>query len=272
MPIISANGIDIYYEEEGRGPPVVLIHGHSVDRRLWDPQVPALVAAGYRVIRYDVRGHGLSSAPPTGYTWENYTLDLKGLLDALKVGPAALVGLSMGGAIALHFALTFPQQTAAVVAIDSALPGYHYSQELSGIISALVRAVRQEGARQALQRYWLPSPLFDGLRRFPDRFRLLERMVLEFPAADYQDQTLYAPAALTERLGEVKAPTLVLVGELDMLDFHLIADILAENIPGARKEVIAGAGHVANLEQPEAVNAALLRFLGQVLGGGSWGR
>jgi 3-oxoadipate enol-lactonase len=265
MPHVDTNGIVTFYEDSGQGPPVVLVHGHSADLRLWDLQVPALVESGYRVIRYDVRGHGRSAAPPSGYTWENYTLDLRDLLDSLKVeAPAHIVGLSMGGGIALQFALDFPERVSSLVLVDSALPGFDYSPEFAGAIEELVAAVRAEGSHAAFERLWLTHPLFDGARRFPERFELLRTMLLTYTAADYLDETPYTPPdrQAVDRLAEVRAPTLVLVGELDIPDFQIIAEILAANIAGARLHVIADSGHIPPLEQPEAFNQALLAFLG----------
>lgn len=277
MPHLYTNGIDTYFEDSAlagaSGPPVVLIHGHSLDLRQWDEQVPALSTAGYRVIRYDVRGHGRSMAPRTGYTWENYAADLGDLLDRLNVeGPEArslaleaahVVGLSMGGGIALQFALDFPARVRSLTLVDSALPGFTYSEEFSRQIEELLAAVRAEGPRAAFERLWLTHPLFDGLRRFPDRFQRVREMVLAYPAADYREGALpagYAPVVV-ERLHEIRAPALVVVGERDIPDFLLAADILAENLPGARKLVLPDCGHVPPLEQPQAFNAALLSFL-----------
>ncbi len=279
MPHLNTNGIDTYFEDSAlagaSGPPVVLIHGHSVDLRLWDEQVPALTAAGYRVIRYDVRGHGRSTAPPTGsgYTWENYAADLHDLLDQVNVEAAHIVGLSMGGGIALQFALSAsggPARVLSLTLVDSALPGFTYSDEFSRQIEALVAAVRAEslsaqGAspRAAFERLWLTHPLFDGLRRFPDRFQRLREMVLAYPAADYREGAVpagYVPAVI-DRLHEIAAPALVIVGEMDIPDFHLVADILAENLPHARKLVLPDCGHVPPLEQPQAFNEALIAFL-----------
>ncbi len=189
MPHLDTNRITTYFEDSAiagaSGSPVVLIHGHSVDLRLWDEQVPALSAAGYRVIRYDVRGHGRSMAPSTGYTWEHYAADLGDLLDRLNAeGPAAeslaldvvhIVGASMGGGIALQFALDFPTRVLSLTLVDSALPGFTYSDEFSRRIEELVAAVRDEGPRAAFERLWLTHPLFDGLRRFPDRFQRVRR-------------------------------------------------------------------------------------------------
>jgi 3-oxoadipate enol-lactonase len=275
MPFASTGDILTYYEDEspappsaGRDTPVVLIHGHSADLRLWEPQVPALVGAGYRVVRYDVRGHGRSSVPPTGYDWEHYLADLRALLDHLRVARAHLAGISMGGAIALELALEEPGRVASLTLLDSALPGFAYSARFEDDIERLRDAVRADGPRTALERHWLAHPIFDGVRRRPEAFAALRRMVLDYPAADYLDDAEYTPPErpAIERLHEVQAPALVVVGELDLPDFRIIADILAENLPQARKLVVADAGHLPSLEHPEEVNPALLSFLATVQG------
>jgi len=277
VPHLYTNGIATYFEDAAlggaSGPAVVLIHGHSADLRMWDEQVPALRAAGYRVIRYDVRGHGRSMAPPGGYTWESYSADLRDLLDRINVeGPASqslaletahVVGLSMGGGIALQFALDSPARVLSLTLVDSTLPGFPYSDELSGRIEALVAAVRSEGPRAAFERLWLADPLFDGLRRFPDRFERLREMVSGFPAVDYREgagDEGYTPNVIG-RLDEVMPPALVIVGENDIPDFHLVADVLAESLANARKLVLPDCGHLPPMERPEAFNEALLVFL-----------
>ena len=283
MPFATTGDILTYYEDERptppsarRGAPVVLIHGHSADLRLWEPQVPALVGADYRVVRYDVRGHGRSSVPPTGYSWEHYLADLRALLDHLRVTRAHLVGISMGGAIALQFALEEPGRVASLTLLDSALPGFSYSPEFEDDVERLREAVRVEGPRAALERHWLTHPIFEGVRRHPKAFAALRRMVLDYPAADYLDEAEYARTGgrlaappeqpAIERLHEVRVSALVVVGERDLPDFRIIADILAENLPLARKLVVPDAGHLPSLERPEAVNPALLSFLRAVDG------
>jgi 3-oxoadipate enol-lactonase len=283
MPFATTGDILTHYEDESPKPPsarretpVVLIHGHSADLRLWEPQVPALLGAGWRVVRYDVRGHGRSSVPATGYSWEHYLADLRALLDHLRVERAHLAGISMGGAIALRLALDEPGRVASLALLDSALPGFAYSPEFEDDIERLREAVRADGPRAALERHWLTHRIFDGVRRRPEAFAALRRMVLDYPAADYLDDAEYARtggrlAALSEapaieRLHEVEAPALVVVGELDLPDFRIIADILAENLPRARKLVVPDAGHLPSLERPEEVNRSLLSFLCDVEG------
>jgi 3-oxoadipate enol-lactonase len=267
MPRVSTNDIATFFEDTGQGPPVMLIHGHSLNLRMWDAQVAPLVDGGYRVVRYDVRGHGQSEAPATGYTWQNYSLDLRDLLDRLHIdAPVHLVGLSMGGGIALQFAVDHPTRVASLVLLDSTVPGFDYSPEYSQAVEELVQAVRTEGPRPALERVWLTHPLLAGIRRFPERFHFVKSMVLAYSARDYLDETVYPQPQwqAIDRLSEIRAPTLVLVGEDDLPDFRLIAEILAANISTARQEVIADAGHLLNLEQPQAFNEALLTFLRRV--------
>ena len=283
MPFATTGDTLTYYEDESPAPPsarretpAVLIHGHSAGLRLWEPQVPALLGAGRRVVRYDVRGHGRSSVPATGYSWEHYLADLRALLDHLEVERAHLAGISMGGAIALHLALEEPGRVASLALLDSALPGFTYSPEFEDDVERLREAVRAEEPRAALERHWLTHPIFDGVRRHSEAFAALRRMVLDYPAGDYLDEAEYARTGsrlaapperpAIERLHEVRAPALVVVGERDLPDFRIIADILAENLPLARKLVVPDAGHLPNLERPEVVNAALLSFLASVEG------
>lgn len=279
MPHTYTNGIVTFYEDarpsgaSAAAEAVVLIHGHSLDLRMWERQVPALLAAGYRAVRYDVRGHGRSMIPPNGYTWENSAADLGDLLDRLNVEtPAAeslrldaahAVGLSMGGGIALQFALDFPARVLSLTLVDSTLPGFTYSEELARQIEELVAAVRTEGPRAAFERLWLDHPLFDGIRRYPDRFAAVRETALSYAAADYHEGAIppgYRPTA-ADRLSEIAAPTLVIAGENDIPDFRLIADLLEENLPHARRLVIPDCGHLPPLEQPDAFNEALIAFL-----------
>lgn len=267
MPTADTNGINTFYESSGSSADsvVVLIHGHSVDLRMWERQVRALAAARHRVLRYDVRGHGQSSAPDAGYTWENYSADLAALLDHLAIESVHVVGSSMGGAIALQFALDHAQRARSLTLVDSALPGFTYSEEFSSQIEAVVAAALEEGAWAAFQRLWLTHEMFDGVRSDPEAFSLIERMVHDFPAVEYRGgQTSpegYEQPQLTDRLHEIGAPTLVITGESDIADFQIIAEILAAHIPNAKRHTFTRCWHLPMLEQPEQFNELLIAFL-----------
>lgn len=264
MALCRTGEVPLYYDDSGQGHPVLLIHGHSVDARLWDPQVSALTAARFRVIRYDLRGHGRSDKPQRGYTLAHHLADLRALIGHLGVGPLHLVGLSLGGGIALAYALDHPERVSALALLAPALPGFAYSDEFSQSIIELRDAVRQEGPQSALERLWLAHPIFTTLRRHPDAFERVRFMMRSYSAADYLVDEEPLEMGVLERLSQVPCPTLVLVGEEDLPDFRLITELLAQNVPSAKKVVIPGAGHVVNLEAVEAVNQALVEFLREV--------
>ena len=273
MPHTYTNGVVTFYEDAGEGPVVVLIHGYGADLRLWDAQVSPLKEAGFRVIRYDVRGHGRSMIAPDGYTFENYAADLRDLLDRLNVERPATeslgveavhaVGLSMGGGIALQFALDYPERVLSLTLVDSALPGFTYGDETTTHIQNFVQAVRSDGPRQAIDRVWLEHPFFNGVRRDPERFASLRDILLDFQAPDMLDGARpsdYRPD-IACRLTEIKAPTLVVAGENDIADFRLIADVLAENTADARLTLIPDCWHLPPIEKPEEFNEMLVSFL-----------
>jgi len=265
MPKAYVNHIHIHYEVAGTGHPLVLIHGHTFNLHLWDPQVPAF-ADRYRVIRYDLRGHGQSDAPRTGYRWPEYVEDLAALLEHLGVHHTYLLGLSLGGGIALEFTLRLPDMVDALILADSVLDGFDYSAEFRGFFRLLRDRIRRDGVEAALENLWLQHPLFDGVRGDPVLFDHVREMVHTFAAMEYRfDQPSHArPWRQVQRLREIRAPTLIIVGEKDILDFQGIAVRLEHSIPHARRVVIEDAGHLVNLEQPERFNEAVLGFLGEV--------
>ena len=273
MPHTYTNGVVTFYEDAGDGPVVVLIHGYGADLRLWDAQVEPLREAGFRVIRFDVRGHGRSMIAPDGYTFENYAADLRDLLDrlnierpateSLEVGAVHLAGLSMGGGIALQFALDYPDRVLSLTLVDPALPGFTYGDETTTHIQRFMDAVRSHGPRDAVDQVWLEHPFFDGVRRAPAQFASVRDILLDFQAPDMRDGARpaeYRPD-IAGRLGEISAPTLVIAGENDVADFRLIADVLAENIRGARLTIIPDCWHLPPVEKPEEFNRILVSFL-----------
>lgn len=273
VPHTYTNGVVTFYEDAGDGPVVVLIHGYGADLRLWDAQVEPLSEVGFRVIRFDVRGHGRSMIAPDGYTFENYAADLRDLLDrlnierpateSLEVGAVHLAGLSMGGGIALQFALDYPDRVLSLTLVDPALPGFTYGDETTTHIQRFMDAVRSHGPRDAVDQVWLEHPFFDGVRRAPAQFASVRDILLDFQAPDMRDGARpaeYRPD-IAGRLGEISAPTLVIAGENDVADFRLIADVLAENIRGARLTIIPDCWHLPPVEKPEEFNRILVSFL-----------
>jgi 3-oxoadipate enol-lactonase len=250
----EVNGTRLYYEMAGKGAALVLVHGLSLNRKMWDDQFSVL-AEHYRVIRYDLRGHGNSSNPDGPYSQIE---DLYQLLRFLRVEKAVLVGHSLGGGDVIDFTLTHPEKVLALVTVGTSLGGFAYSDELGARYVERTTAAREKGVKGALQ-VWFNDPLFKSARENPKVWGRLEPILSEYSCVHWLKRGLFArlvPPAI-RRLSEIKVPTLVVVGENDVADFHRIADLLQTNIPRAQKEVIRGGGHMINMENPDAFNQVL---------------
>jgi pimeloyl-ACP methyl ester carboxylesterase len=258
--IAAVNGTRLVYDEAGEGPPVVLVHGFTLDRRMWDDQMTAF-AAHHRVVRYDLRGFG-ASAPPVAGAPYTHADDLQALLEHLGIERAAIVGLSLGGWVAHEFALTYPESLSALVLVDSALRGYSWGPETAATIDAIY-ALGADGRLDEAKAGWLADPLFACAGRAPEASARIAEMIADYSCWHLLQHDPHPPLVppANERLHEIGAPTLIVVGEEDLPDFHAIADRLAGEIPDARKTVLPAAGHMANMDAPEAFNRVVLDFL-----------
>jgi pimeloyl-ACP methyl ester carboxylesterase len=209
--VAEVNGTRLHYESRGRGAAIVLVHGGLVDSRQWDDQMAPL-ARRSRVVRYDLRGFGRSSAPTGPFSPIE---DLRALLDFLAIDRASVVGLSLGGIVAAEFALEYPARVDRLVLVGSGLRGDRQPPDEKSLNAYRV------GAREGADKYFeafLESDLLAGVRRRPDaRARMRTMMVENFKALAYlAPGTLLYPATPTaDRLGDIKAPTLVVIGSLD---------------------------------------------------------
>lgn len=257
------NDTRLYYEVAGDGVPVVLLHGFTLDTRMWDDQFLPF-AERYRVVRYDARGFGRSDLP-SGEAYAHHD-DLRVLLDHLALGPAAVIGLSMGGGIVADFALAYPDRTRALILIDAAVGGHRWSAEWNAAIGPVWRGAKEAGIAVAKER-WLAQGLFAPAKERPAVGGRIDAMVADYSGWHWLNRNPargIEPPAI-DRLGDLAAPTLAIVGERDLPDFHAIATRLREEAPRARVVTIPGAGHMANMEAPEGVNAAITAFLQDVL-------
>jgi 3-oxoadipate enol-lactonase len=264
--IVTPDGVHLHLVEEGQGAPVVLLHGHTLDLRVWDDIVPALARAGFRVIRYDQRGHGRSSSPPAGYRYRDHAADLAEVITRLDAAPADVVGLSRGAGIALELAARQPRLLRSLSLIAPLVPDFILSGEMFASFRALARAIRSEGIQPALRAHWLGHPLIASAAAIPGVRERLEAMFNTFPAGEYLATERDTPDRtwkLTDRLGEIAVPTLVLRGDGEIPEFAAMAAVVAATVPGARLRVIAGSGHLVPLERPGALAAALAGFLAQ---------
>jgi len=249
MPKLDRDGVQIHYEVQGKGPALLLTHGFSATGEMWRGQLAALTP-DFTVITWDMRGHGRSDYPTdqAAYSEDATVADMAALLDSAGAQSAVIGGLSLGGYMSLAFHRAHPERTRALLIIDTG-PGYKNDQAREGWnANAIKRAERYEA---------------EGLGD-------LSRASAEVRAASHRDATGLARAArgmLTQRdarviesLPAIAVPAIVVVGENDT-PFLAASDYMAAKIPGAKKAVIPRAGHAANIDNPQAFNAALTGFL-----------
>ncbi|MCL6578792.1 MAG: alpha/beta hydrolase [Candidatus Bathyarchaeota archaeon] len=253
------NGGKIYYEMLGEGQPLVFINGGNMDCRMWDDQFEEF-AQYYRVIRYDFRGSGKSEMPKKPFYIIN---DLYELLKFLDVDKAYIVGLSLGGSIAIQFTIEHPDMVDALVLVGSGLIGFKWSEEHNRRIMKIFMSVKDEKSALNAMEEWLRDPYMAPAMEKPNVARKLRKICLENYRALLIDRTLGSqpnePSIL--RLSEIATPTLVIIGDQDVPDIHAVGDVLEKNIRGAKKIVIKGAGHIVNMEKPKEFNQTVLNFL-----------
>jgi len=258
--VLVVPGARLAYEVTGQGPAVVLVHGFGLDMRMWDQQVEHL-APRFRVVRYDCRGFGASGPfdPAIPYT---HAGDLAALLDHLAIGQAVLAGLSFGGRVVLQAALAGPARVRGLALLDAVLDGVPWDHDSGAALDDAAQRARASGLL-AGRASWLAHPLFATARQRPAVASHLAAMVAGYPGQhwtghDPHQETQPQPIDVLEDLA---MPVLVAVGEFDVPGFREMSAVLARRIPGARYQLVSGAGHMINLEQPAIVNELLTGFL-----------
>jgi 3-oxoadipate enol-lactonase len=256
-------GAKLYYEADGSGPAVTLIHAGVAHLRMWDEQVAAW-RDRWQVIRYDTRGFGRTLTEDVPYSNRD---DLRRLLDHLGVERTHLVGLSRGGSIALDFTLEHPQRVASLVWVAGGVGGYEGPDD--GIDwDAVERLYEEKRFDELVERevqLWV-----DGPGQPPDRVSVdVRRRMIEWNTDNYRDpqpadqaQPLDPPAA--GRLEEVGVPVIVMWGDLDVPSTEAAGELLARAVHGARRHVFKGVAHMVNLERPDEFNRLVAEFLTEV--------
>jgi pimeloyl-ACP methyl ester carboxylesterase len=266
MPYARNGEVEIYYEDEGAGQPVLLIHGHTFDHRAWDWVAPGLRQHDLRLIRPDLRGHGRSARPDRGYHASHHAADMTSVLDAVGVHGAAIVGYSLGGGVALEMALTGPRRVVSLALLSPVLPDRPYEDDFFANLRDVARVIRSDGVAAAMMGPWMDSPLWAGSLDDPEVRARLETIVRDFPGAEYlatERDRVERDWSVPDRLGEIEAPTLVMVGENEMPGFRGFAEEIADGIANARLEVLAGLGHLHLLQSPDVVAQIILDHLGE---------
>jgi pimeloyl-ACP methyl ester carboxylesterase len=258
----EVNAARIYYEVVGEGEPLVLVHAGIADSRMWNGQFTTF-AEGYRVIRYDMRGFGRTAMVEGPFS---HYEDLRALLDSLDVERAHLVGCSMGGGTVLDFALEYPQRAGDLVLVGSAVggfgPDFDPPRQWDELLAA-DEAGDLELVSELEVEIWVIGP-----ERSPDDVDSSVRdlvwemnlIALQNEAAGLGEEWEPEPPA-ADRLPNVLAPTLLVVGDEDQPRVFAAADLLERELPNARKVIMHGAAHLPNMERPEEFNRLVLDFL-----------
>lgn len=264
MPEAINGDVRLHYLDEGQGEALLLVHGHTLDLRIWDRVVPSLVGAGLRVLRADLRGHGRSGRPDRGYHWMHHASDMAAVLDAAGVGSCALVGFSLGGGVALEMAVTMADRVASLVLLSAVLPDRPFEKAFFDNLREVARAIRADGVAAAMRGPWLASPLWSSSGLGREVRRELERIVADFPGADYlatERDRVERDWQLPGRLGEIAVPTLVIAGAEELPGFVAWSEEIAGAIPGARLELLEGHGHLHLLEAPDRIAAVITKHV-----------
>jgi pimeloyl-ACP methyl ester carboxylesterase len=249
MPKINRDGVDIYYEVHGSGPALLLTHGYSLTSAMWQDQIAAL-SKHHTLVLWDMRGHGQSDYPgdPSAYSEALTVADMAALLDEVEASSAIVGGLSLGGYMSLAFYRTHPERVRALLIIDTG-PGF-----------------RKDDARET----WNKRAHDTGDRFDREGLSALTSDSRKCSNVSHRDASGLAHAArgmlpqrdgrVIESLPDIKVPSLVVVGA-DDAPFLAASDYMAAKIPGAKKVVIPAAGHIVNIDQPQAFIGAVMPFL-----------
>src|SRR5687768_12858039 len=262
MAFARINGIDVRYTVTGSGPWVALSHSLACRLEMWDEEV-ARLSKRFTVLAYDSRGHGETSAPAIPYTLDMIADDIKGLLDHVGAKQAHWIGLSMGGVFGLATALRYPGIFASMVLADTSS---RLSPEGIQAFKDRVAAVRA-GGMEAMVQPTLKRWFKDSFReRQPALMARVAEWIRTTPADGYIGTSAAIPTIdVTERLREIPVPCMALVGADDIAMPPAFSKILAERLPNCRLVEIPDAGHLSNLEQPEAFNQAVEKFYEHIL-------
>jgi 3-oxoadipate enol-lactonase len=263
LSVINDTTLDHTETGPADGPPVVLIHGFPFSQEMWTPQIGVL-SPQFRVIAYDVRGHGKSPPGDGQYTLEFFVDDLIGLLDHLKIDRAILCGLSMGGYIALRAVERNPERVRALVLCDTRSEAD--SNEARIKRAGAIKTVKQQGVPAYAEGFVKAVFAPESFTTKPDAVGKIKQIIQANSALGICG-TLLALAARTDTtaaLPKIRVPTLILVGDQDTLTPPTAAEAMREKIPQSKMYVIPHAAHMSNLENPQQFNAHLLDFLARV--------
>jgi pimeloyl-ACP methyl ester carboxylesterase len=248
----------IYYETMGEGVPVVFLHGGFGDRRMWNDQFGEF-AKYYYVVRYDQRGFGKSQKPTAAYSPVS---DLEMLLDHLKIDKAHLVGNSMGGYLAIDFAIQKPSRVRSITVVAAGPNGLEPSKEDTDRMMAVFKIAKDEGLNKATA-MWIQNPMVAVTSKLPTTVPLLKTMIEDnasiFEMRFWPFEQSNPPAV--KRLNEIKVPSLIIIGDKDTPGVQTAAEAAATGISGAKKVTMKDADHLPQMVNPDEFNRIVKEFL-----------
>lgn len=254
----------VYVEESGRGEALILLHGGTLDHRMWEQQVNVF-RKHFRVLNIDIRGHGLTQNGDSSYLASDALVTV---LDSLRINRAHVAGLSLGAVVATAFAIDHPARLNKLILASPGLIGFEINHDsvYRKLQAAMKDAYNNHDTLAYIENFvraWTDGPSRKPGSVDPEVRELTLRLATENVFRNkwrYNPGFSFKPLPITQ-LGSIQTSTLVMVGELDMKDILMIADTLVDKIPYARKVIIRKAAHMINLEQPEIFNSTVLAFL-----------
>ncbi|MBV1688301.1 alpha/beta fold hydrolase [Novosphingobium sp. G106] len=248
---VPVEGATLAGERSGKGLPLVLLHGMAGERQDWN-RLLATLPADMTTLRYDLRGFGQSPSDDREYS---HTDDLLALFDAQAIERAPLLGLSMGGGVALNFALSHPERVSRLVLISPAIVGWEWSDEWKALWRSVSRAARDGDMALARERWW-QHPMFE-LARQSEAADELRHAIDAYHGRQWIRDPQRDELPDVDRLHTLAMPLLLLTGEHDVADIRLIADVIEAAAPDVRRIDYAGAGHMLHLERAAGVAAEI---------------
>ena len=262
----KVNGTSLFYEIKGKGTPVVFLHGFTCDHRNWNPQVKYF-SKKYKVITFDARGHGKSSVPDT--VPYRYAEDLSALMDYLKIEKAVIVGHSMGGIPAFYYTLEHPEKVLALVLAeggpiirDPKLINLEKYKNYISEITNLNNIARKEGIEKAKAAFLNVSAIKNSVEN-PKSSELIKTMMNDYSGWHWEnrDPQKSNPTGTPELFEQIKAPTLLITGELSHEALMEMVTVQDNYIPNSKKVILKNSNHMLNIENPDQFNKELKTFL-----------
>tara|TARA_A100001037_G_scaffold187394_1_gene167825 strand:+ start:8661 stop:9467 length:807 start_codon:yes stop_codon:yes gene_type:complete len=266
VPQCVCNGIQIFFDDTGVSagkPTIIFIHAHGLDGTMWDNfKIP--YREKFRIVTYDLRGHGHSEKPKTSYGRESEVTDLDDLIQFLGVKEVHLIGLSRGASIALSYAALFPEKVDSVVAIGA---GFDYSDNVPDFaeqLSETISILKTKGL-YAAREHWSQLPIFSTLRNEgnEEALEIFEDTLIGYTGNHWLDPDPPKDSSLLELVAKIKSSVMILVGENDLPGFISCSEQLSEKIEGSVFKKIPELGHLAPIENSEVVSEVIQNFLSE---------